>query len=50
MGMILISLALRTSVAGLVVKSDCRLTFQKVVSQINDWTVTMLPDQTKVHS
>jgi len=49
-GMTLISWAVRMSLALVVVKSDLRLTFQWVVSQINAWMEKMLPDHTNVHS
>jgi hypothetical protein len=49
-GMTLISLASWTDFAATEVKSDFRLTFQCVHSQIKLWAVMIVPHQTNVHS
>jgi hypothetical protein len=50
MGMTLISSASSMERALLAVKAARRLTLQCVQSQTKDWTVMIVPSQTKVHS
>lgn len=49
-GLILISLAVKMSAAGVVVNNESRLTFHLVVSQNNDCIVIIEPAHTNVHS